>query len=444
MDSERKSEPTPEQMPEQMPYEPSTPASGEAAQPAAADEAAVYAGPETPAEAGQPLSAAEAQVYAAAPEAPEGEPVAAFPERPGPSITPVATAAAAAEPQIVKPSWFQRQSDKVQAYVKANPRRSAIIAGTVVLFLIGLFIPVPEPHVSLAGEAIFSDGPSWLTNSVITTIIVDIIVIIMALAATARMKLVPTGWQNAMEAVVEYLYGLAESVAGRAARSYFPWVATIFFLVIISNWFGLVPGVGSIGYFHEDAAHAQAGDEHSWQISEKLVMADGKLLFQEEGDEAAAEGAEEAHAKFVPLFRPPSADLNFTFALAISTMVMVQIWGVRTLGGSYFRKFFNASGQGFMRGINAFVGILELVSEFSRILAFGFRLFGNIFAGEIVLATMTFLIAFLIPIPFYFLEVFVGFVQALVFMMLALVFFSMATISHGGDHGSDHGHEGAH
>lgn len=442
MDSERKSQPTPEQ----LPYEgSSTPAAGEAAEPMAAGDAAVYdaePGAESgaPADTAQPLSAEEAQVYQAAPSAPEGEPVVAT-ERPGPSITPVATAAAAAEPQVVKPNWFQRQSDNVQAYVKANPRRSAIIGGTIVLFLIGLFIPVPEPHVSLAGEAIFSDGPSWLTNSVITTIIVDIIVIIMALAATARMKLVPTGWQNAMEAVVEYLYSLAESVAGRAARSYFPWVATIFFLVIISNWFGLVPGVGSIGYFHEDAGHAQS-DTHTWQVSEKLVMADGKLLFQEQGGEAAAgeEAAAEGHAKFVPLFRAPSADLNFTFALAISTMVMVQIWGVRALGGGYFRKFFNASGQGFMRAINVFVGILELVSEFSRILAFGFRLFGNIFAGEIVLATMTFLIAFLIPIPFYFLEVFVGFVQALVFMMLALVFFSMATISHGGDHG----HEGAH
>jgi F-type H+-transporting ATPase subunit a len=87
-----------------------------------------------------------------------------------------------------------------------------------------------------------------------------------------------------------------------------------------------------------------------------------------------------------------------------------------------------------MKGINAFVGILELISEFARIIAFGFRLFGNIFAGEIVLATMAFLVMFLLPVPFYILEVFVGFVQALVFMMLALVFFSMSTISHEHDH----------
>jgi F-type H+-transporting ATPase subunit a len=115
-------------------------------------------------------------------------------------------------------------------------------------------------------------------------------------------------------------------------------------------------------------------------------------------------------------------------------MFLVQVWGVRALGGKYFKKFFNASGHGFMKGINAFVGILELISEFARIIAFGFRLFGNIFAGEIVLATMAFLVMFLLPVPFYILEVFVGFVQALVFMMLALVFFSMSTISHEHDH----------
>jgi F-type H+-transporting ATPase subunit a len=119
-------------------------------------------------------------------------------------------------------------------------------------------------------------------------------------------------------------------------------------------------------------------------------------------------------------------------------MFSVQVWGVRFLGGSYFRKFFTFSGPNlFMKCISAFVGILELISEFARILSFAFRLFGNVFAGEIVLATMAFLGAFLLPVPFYALEVFVGFVQALVFMMLALVFFQMASLSHG-DHEEHH------
>jgi F-type H+-transporting ATPase subunit a len=116
-------------------------------------------------------------------------------------------------------------------------------------------------------------------------------------------------------------------------------------------------------------------------------------------------------------------------------MFMVQFFGVQSLGFGYFGKFFVWRGENLgMKFINAFVGILELISEFSRLVAFGFRLFGNIFAGEIILATMAFLITFLLPVPFYILEIFVGFIQALVFMMLALVFFSMATVSHDAEH----------
>jgi F-type H+-transporting ATPase subunit a len=135
-----------------------------------------------------------------------------------------------------------------------------------------------------------------------------------------------------------------------------------------------------------------------------------------------------------------------TFALAITTVIMVQIWGVRAQGGAYFSKFANASGENAaMKGISVFVSFLEIVSEFARIIAFGFRLFGNIFAGEVVLATMAFLIPFFLPLPFYALEIFVGVIQALVFMMLALVFFTMATISHGHEeHGDSHAQGTAH
>ncbi len=322
------------------------------------------------------------------------------------------------------------------AWVQANPVKAGVWAGVIILLILGFIIPVPTPHVALSGEPIFSAGPSWLTNSIIATLIVDIIIILLALLATARMKLIPSGWQNFMEMVIEYLYGLAESIAGSAARRYFPWVATIFFFVIISNWSGLIPGVGSIGFYHDAAT--EEGGEHALTLDRQLAMADGNLVLVEPvSAEAAPAAAEEGHRTFVPLLRPPSADLNTTFALSLLVMTMVQVWGIRALGPGYFRKFFNLNGEGFMKWINGFVGLLELVSEFSRILAFGFRLFGNIFAGEIVLATMAFLIAFLLPIPFYMLEIFVGFVQALVFMMLALVFFTMATISHGHD---DHEH----
>lgn len=327
-------------------------------------------------------------------------------------------------------NFFEKIYERSADYVRRKPRQSAVIAGSVLLFLIGFWVPVDPPHVALSGEPILSHGPAWLTNSLLMTLVVDVIIILMALAATIRMKLIPGRWQNIMEAMLEYLYGLSESVAGRDARRFFPWVVTIFLLVIISNWSGLIPGVGSVGFYHD-----VADGGHALTSGAQLAMADGKLILVEP---AAVTAATEGGEKFVPLLRAPSADLNLTFALAIMTMVMVQVWGVRSLGLGYFGKFFTFRGEGAMRFINAFVGILELISEFSRVIAFGFRLFGNIFAGEIVLATMAFLITFWLPIPFYVLELFVGFVQALVFMMLALVFFSMATISHGHEHEQGH------
>ncbi|HXF62486.1 MAG TPA: F0F1 ATP synthase subunit A [Caldilineaceae bacterium] len=393
-------------------------------------------------------------VVSATPAAP-AEPTEPYPA--SPTSTPAVPLTGPGQP---KPNIFQRTWDRSQAWVQANPRRAAIWAGAILLLIIGFFIPVEEPHVALSGEPIFSQGPWWLTNSILTTLLIDLIILLLALSATLRMQMIPSGMQNFMEMVIEYLYGLAESIAGRDAQRFFPWVATIFFLVIISNWSGLIPGVGSIGYFqsevHLEEPHQEEEEQQGEQalsMDRQLAMADGNLMVvlpapaPQEGEGQGQEplpgeteaAAHEAH--FVPLFRSPSADLNLTFALALTVMVMVQVWGIRALGGSYFRKFFNASGQGFMKGINIFVGLLELISEFSRLIAFGFRLFGNIFAGEVVLATMAFLIPFLLPVPFYILEVFVGLVQALVFMMLALVFFSMATISHGhNDHGEHHGH----
>jgi len=336
-------------------------------------------------------------------------------------------------------NFLKGLGDRIMAFINANPRRAMLIGGSLLLIVISFFIPVPQPHVSIAAEPLFESGPQWFTNGLLTTFIIDILLILLTYSATRKMNLVPSGWQNTMESVVEYLYGLAEGVAGKAASTYFPWAATIFLFVLLSNWFGLLPGVGSIGFFHtgEHAAPVEEGvedDSHGALFNSRLAMVDGNLLLVEAAAESAAATEGEGHAKFVPLFRPPSADLNVTLALALATMVMVQIHGIRALGGSYFHKFWNTSGKGFMKGINIFVSVLEIISEFSRVIAFTFRLFGNIFAGEVVLATMAFLVAFLVPIPFFLLEILVGAVQALVFMMLALVFFTMATISHGEEH----------
>ena len=312
---------------------------------------------------------------------------------------------------------------------KTRKTWTIIVAVLSFLSLLSYFLPpefrVPPPHVALSGEPIFSDGPAWLTNSFLTTIIVDIVLLVLALLTRFSLKQVPGGLANFMEFVVESMYGLSESVAGKNASRFFPWAMSIFLFVILCNWSGLIPGVGSIGVYQP--YHEKGGP------AEEILVPATEMAKETPEQVAETVAVIEKELHFVPLFRAPSADLNMTFALAISTMLMVQVWGVRFLGGSYFRKFFTFSGPNiFMKGINCFVGILELISEFARIIAFGFRLFGNIFAGEIVLATMAFLFAFLLPVPFYGLEVFIGFVQALVFMMLSLVFFQMATVGHGG------------
>jgi F-type H+-transporting ATPase subunit a len=299
-------------------------------------------------------------------------------------------------------NFFQRTYARGEAYAKADPQRFRIIIGALVLLLLDIIIKfavaVPQPHVSLAAQPLLEEGPAWFTNSFLTTIIVDIVILLLAWSATRNLTLIPSGLQNLFETALEFIYNLAESVAGRGAATYFPWVATIFIFVLISNYSGLIPLVGSWGFKY---------------------MVENK-------------------EEFVPLFRAPSADLSTTFALALATMFMVQYHGFKALGGKYFRKFafWSPSGEGFMKGINGFVGFLELISEISRILTFSFRLFGNIFAGEVVLAVISFLVPFLIPVVFYGLEVMVGAIQAFVFMMLALVFFNMATISH--DHSEEH------
>ena len=339
------------------------------------------------------------------------------------------------------PKFLENWINGIQAWVQNNPKKAGMYGAIALALILGFIFTAPVPHVELAGEPIFSTGPSWLTNSVLTTIIVDILILLVAFLATARMQLIPSGIQNALEGLVEYLFGLAESIAGKNVMRFFPISATIFMLVLVSNYTGLIPFVGSLGFCHPEG---EAGAEHAIRLGNQLAMADGNLILLAPAAEGEA-AAEVDHGntcehgqKLVPLFRAPSADLNMTLALGLTTMVLVQYFGVSNLGAGYFKKFWNTSGTGFMKGINIFVGILEAISEVARIISFTFRLFGNIFAGEVVLATMAFLCAYLIPLPFYFLEVLVGAVQALVFMMLSLVFFSMAVVSHGEHHEEGH------
>lgn len=247
-------------------------------------------------------------------------------------------------------------------------------------------------EISLAAEKIAHIGGMPITNSMVTSWIGSIILIIFALVATRKMKLIPTGVQNVFEFAIEALYNTANSVIDneKATRKYFPLVATIFLFIICNNWLGLLPGVGTIG-IHE--------------------VVHGKEIL-------------------VPLFRSGNADLNMTLALAITTVLAIQIFGIAAIGAfKYGKKFIN-----FSNPIKFVVGILELIGEISRIISFSFRLFGNVFAGEVLLTVIAFIVPFIAPLPFYGLELFVGFIQALVFTMLTLVFIKSAITDHEVEH----------
>lgn len=248
------------------------------------------------------------------------------------------------------------------------------------------------PHISLRAEELFHIGGFPVTNSLLLSTIVFLLLAGIAAVLRPRLALIPGGAQNIFELFLEQVLGLMDTVLGdrRTSEKYLPLVATIFLFVLFSNWLGLLPGVGSI----------------------------------------VLRGAHET----TPLLRAPSADLNFTLALAIITVVTVNVFGAFAIGFlSHASKFFN-----FKNPVQFFIGMLELASEGARMVSFSFRLFGNVFAGEVLLTIIGFLLPFVAPLPFLFLEVFVGFIQALIFSMLALVFISIAITPHEGHEA--HGH----
>ncbi len=237
------------------------------------------------------------------------------------------------------------------------------------------------PHISLAAEIVTRIAGFPISNALITTWLVMGFLIIISYLVTRDMKLVPTSGQSIAEMIVGGLYDFFSTVTGKYVNQVFPLVASLFIFILAANWVGLLPGVGTVGLFH--------GDE------------------------------------FTPLLRGATADLNTTVALALFAMVAIQYFGFKTSGMHYGKRFFN-----FASPIFFFLGILELVSELSKIISFAFRLFGNIFAGEVLLAVMAFLMPFVVPLPFITMELFVGFIQALVFSMLTAVFLTVA-VAHG-------------
>ncbi len=259
-------------------------------------------------------------------------------------------------------------------------------------------------NISLAAEPIFHIGSFPVTNTLLVAWVIILFLAIIALVVRKNLKEIPRGLQNFVETVVEGALNFMETITGdrKQARKFFPIVFTIFIFVILSNWVEVVPGLGSIGIW----------EEHG-----------GKTIL-------------------VPFIRSASADLNVTLAIAIVSVISTQIFGILAIGfGKYGKKFLPFGGlfkikYGFLpvpsfNGIiNFFAGFLELIAELAKFVSFSFRLFGNIFAGEVLLTVVSFLVPYVVPLPFLLLEFFVGFIQALVFAMLTLVFLKMAVTEH--------------
>lgn len=244
-------------------------------------------------------------------------------------------------------------------------------------------------HIVLSGETLFHLGPLAVTNTLLTTWIVMLFLFLGTNLILTSYRIIPNRSQVALESLVGGLYSTFGSVLGDKTAKFFPLLATLFIFIMASNWFGLLPGVGTIGIKHTISAK----ETHSEKPFD------------------------------VPLFRAPTADLNTTLALSLISMTMLQYWGMQALGSlSYLGKFIT-----FRDPISFFVGILEFISEIGKVISFAFRLFGNIFAGEVLLVIIGSLIPVFVPLPFIGLELFVGFIQAVVFSMLLAVFLSIAT-----------------
>ncbi len=311
-----------------------------------------------------------------------------------------------------------------------------IVIGAI---MAGKYQPV-QPHVQLPAEVI-SHGPLftipgigeiYMTNTILALLIADVILLAIAFSfyrATKSGQLIPKGISGAVEALLEALYNLTEGTAGKWAKTIFPWFATITMLVLVVNWMELIPGVDSIGIIEPHGHYAV--QDLGW--AETIVEAPE--------DAHAAEGEEVEGFTLVPFVRVTSTDLNFTVALALIAVVMVQVIGFRAQGISYLTKFWNTKtffSVPIFGLIDFAVGILELVSEFSKILSFAFRLFGNIFAGSVLLFVMGTLLGKggfgFGQVGFLLLEFFVGLIQAIVFGMLTMTFMAQATQGHGEHH----------
>ncbi|OGO02927.1 MAG: hypothetical protein A2Y59_02780 [Chloroflexi bacterium RBG_13_52_14] len=327
---------------------------------------------------------------------------------------------------------------------KLNRRSKILVFGLVLIALVlvgGLFFPVPQPEVHLSAnygvdvgdrhipDPFYKLGPIYITNTLIAAWMGILVLIGLFYFATRKMRLVPKGLQNFAETIIEALLNLMEGIAGKEnGRKFFAIVATIFLYVLINAWMGLLPFFNVIG-------EVQQG------TSDTLFY---KLFGM---------GQYIGPIVTLPLFRAANTDVNLPLMLALVSFVSVEYWGITSLGlRHYVSKFLRLGGvlkglKQLIKGrvkealsailfgiIDAFVGGIELLSEFIRIISFTFRLFGNMTAGEILLLVIAFIVPWMFPVIFYGLETFFGVIQAFIFAILTLVFATMAVAAHQSEH----------
>ena len=242
-------------------------------------------------------------------------------------------------------------------------------------------------HIALAAEKLGTFMGIPITNTLVATLIAFVVLVVLGLTVGRNTRLIPSRVQLLLEIAFEYIYDFVTQILGSRehARKYFPLLMTLFLFIFIANMLHFIPGVGSITYHTADGAT-------------------------------------------VPFLRAPNTDLNVTLALTIIVMIVIELAGVFALGlWRYAGKFINFSGHSIgERLLNFVVGLIELVSEAGRLVSFSFRLFGNIFAGEVLIAVVIYFVPYALPVPLMAFEVFVGFIQAAVFTMLTLFFIKIA------------------
>jgi F-type H+-transporting ATPase subunit a len=278
------------------------------------------------------------------------------------------------------------------------------------------------PHIQVAADPLYPGAPGFLTNTFLLTIISAVIVAALFLIAAYKPKIVPGPLQNFVEWIFEQLLNLCEEVAGKKnGRRFFPWVATMFLLILICNWWSIIPGIESIGTKTTSA-----------EVSPACATVGSHGIFL----------TGPVSSCITPWLRPPATDLNFTIALAIISVVMTQVYVFVVLGWRIQISRYIIFSEG---PIGFVVGLLEIPLELLRVLSLSFRLFGNVFAGDVLLLVMSFISVGLAAIPFYFLEAFVGFIQAFVFAFLTLIFMTLGTTAHGHeDAEEEHAAEASH